>query len=496
MKKYGRAMERKYMCATCKKTFIYLTDFRTHTYIHPQKQPLVIASRDGEAARYELVDRFKCKQCDASFYFKSQLWHHRRLKHNDKNTSSWVCPVCDQKFDGAVTFKKHSEAVHGITHAFICPTCGKRLRTNIKLTEHSYKHLPPEKHPFYCKLCQKGIPTSGKYKDHMQMHANKREYTCKICNKSFNTATVLQCHRRTHSDKSSWHKCPDCDKSFLYKHRLDAHRITHNKDAGFRCDLCGKVFTRERALEKHKRFHITGSRHECFICEQHFKSAKEISDHLDKEHGCDKLVCQICQASFISKHALMSHMKAHVKRLKENQAKSADLLSSKAVEDAARPPDSSNSEQVENAVKSIDLSNSKEVENLVKSVDSSSSKEVKNDPKHSCNNPTDHSGTKEKEMQQSSNERPIETSSTILESSGSVERILHCGAPSLDALIDQSIGSDGRNNEKSSQSLLFQNTISSKIAQSSANQDKNISEDNFSLSIEDLVPIEDRIQEL
>lgn len=50
-------------------------------------------------------------------------------------------------------------------------------------------------------------------------------------------------------------KCDICEKAFVQKSDLTAHRRIHTDEKSYKCDICEKAFGQKSSLTIHRRIH-------------------------------------------------------------------------------------------------------------------------------------------------------------------------------------------------------------------------------------------------
>ncbi|XP_059056469.1 myoneurin-like isoform X16 [Achroia grisella] len=176
-----------------------------------------------------------------------------------------------------------------------------------------------------CNICDKGMDTMDHLKEHLvKEHAKtlnpkygdelvpfiltRKEYKCVNCNAELENLMNLFTHMNVHYQSFV---CHICGKGFSGKHKLFAHRRSH--DTGeYACSQCELVFTSRAALNRHRTLaHRYKDRYRCPVCELHFESYYSRLKHLERVHGQRKeYPCDSCPAIF----ATISLRNSHVQR--------------------------------------------------------------------------------------------------------------------------------------------------------------------------------------
>jgi uncharacterized Zn-finger protein len=222
-------------------------------------------------------------------------------------------------------------------------------------------NLPPPPQ-FNCQLCSKTFKKKSLLQNHLNYHANRRDYTCPRCSKNFVEGKGLLRHCRNVHDfpeselnemkeklkaqqlekqkrlKSENKKekaspkqkfqCDVCLKKYLSIKYLQEHKILqHLGSAPFTCPICNRGFLNLTLLATHKLYHTNQRNFVCSFCSKTFVERKSFNNHLRKTHqlsekevqeqrteqnesGKDYL-CEICSKSFQSLQLLGNHMKYH-----------------------------------------------------------------------------------------------------------------------------------------------------------------------------------------
>ncbi|KAM3910159.1 uncharacterized protein RB166_021268 [Leptodactylus fuscus] len=116
------------------------------------------------------------------------------------------------------------------------------------------------------------------------------------------------------------YSCADCEKAFLFKSQLLAHKKTHTKKPKFLCSECGIYFSLKSELVLHQKFHTDdgglGLLHpetgfQCSDCGQGFVDILVLLTHQRKHMGLKTFQCSECGKYFSLKSALVRHQRIH-----------------------------------------------------------------------------------------------------------------------------------------------------------------------------------------
>ncbi|XP_053687221.1 zinc finger protein ZFP2-like [Sabethes cyaneus] len=204
---------------------------------------------------------YKCSVCDKGFNHRLYLERHtcekfinsnHKLRHNGKRPKSKdALPKVSSILDD------HSYHLAGQKQRYIpvkpfqCNLCEKRYRTEYLRQRHvQTKHERAIK----CPTCGKSIPSQSKLTLHLRSHTGERPFSCSYCDKRFAYKFALTKHECIHTGRRP-HRCETCGKGFITMDSFRIHQYGHTHQWPFKCDICGKGFHLKSYLLKHMPVH-------------------------------------------------------------------------------------------------------------------------------------------------------------------------------------------------------------------------------------------------
>ena len=132
---------------------------------------------------------------------------------------------------------------------------------------------------------------------------------CEDCHKVFSTRKLLQDHVNKSHKKDL--KCSLCDLVFLYKSKLNRHRLVHTTETQFKCDVCGKEFNQKFNLKSHASVHTDVKPFPCSECDQSFSRKNYLTKHMEKHIETRTHKCSQCVKRFFTRQELAAHIRTH-----------------------------------------------------------------------------------------------------------------------------------------------------------------------------------------
>lgn len=296
---------------------------------------------------------YNCEECERTFGFKSALYRHRKIVHENKK--DYICSECGLKFGSNTCLQQHFKAHHdeasltGLT----CKLCGKSFTKKQSLKSHIEALHHGEK-KFQCDICLRSFSFKTARERHIKIvHLNQKSHKCEKCEKTFSTRYDMTNHfNYHHSDgKSGRFGCKECEMVFLSSAALARHKrgvhenIKQKVRSLFKCKICLEALPNKYKKDKHmSQVHFDGKKlmrkceyckeefklfsaykehietHKsvqiCVICGQFFTDLEEFSihteDHKKIEKRHKKFICDICDHRVYSKMQLSIHMRKHI----------------------------------------------------------------------------------------------------------------------------------------------------------------------------------------
>ncbi|KAI5634844.1 zinc finger, c2H2 type domain-containing protein [Phthorimaea operculella] len=218
-----------FSCITCEIKFNTKRIYTSHYYREHEK-------------------KFVCATCDKSFASQANLRVHM-VTHLDKNDLPYSCSICNRRFSQIGVVKLHYKRVHARIKNEICRFCKKAFSDRGNLVNHERIHTGIK--PYECNYCGKCFSDPSALKRHIRTHTGDKIYACPECPMRFSDASGLIVHKLRHAGIKK-HKCDICHQSFLQVSVLRKHvEIVHMGVRKFECHYCGRKFTAKIYLKDH-----------------------------------------------------------------------------------------------------------------------------------------------------------------------------------------------------------------------------------------------------
>ncbi|CAH0718386.1 unnamed protein product, partial [Brenthis ino] len=176
----------KHVCRICKKTFILLSDLKTHVNVKHKIE----------------VIKSSCTDCDATFNDSIELSEHMYIKHNkDANLSAFICEICGYRTMKRSHYKQHCNT-HDEKKLLSCHYCDYKTNSTSNLTIHEY------------------------------IHTKNKSFACDFMNCDYRCGSkaALRGHKLKHFPEKNMLFCDKCNYKTVYKHSLKKHSDSHERN--------------------------------------------------------------------------------------------------------------------------------------------------------------------------------------------------------------------------------------------------------------------------
>jgi KRAB domain-containing zinc finger protein len=293
-----------------------------------------------------------CSVC-SSFFSQAHLLQHAEAQAKDEKP--FACAICNQTFAQAARLEQHVRAHHKKRKSVFDPEQMfqehflaqlSQGASSFSASDKSFQHktlhkehmnTQPDEHreiqlgdkiPYECPKCDKSFATEGRFRLHMNTHANEAssrsddKISAQQNNKNLTeqknidaveSAPVVVIDEFTSADTSDMEE--DLDVSSDEK----SLQQTDNDDAArYVCSVCDKTFTFRNSLRRHMLFH-TGQkkRYQCALCPKSYSQNGDLKRHSSSVHSADdgqvnpEYACPTCGKTFVTRSNMRRHRIIH-----------------------------------------------------------------------------------------------------------------------------------------------------------------------------------------
>ena len=266
---HKRKGKKAVLCDLCGQAFKFHNHLIKHLNAHHKmkRYPCDVCSRvlstketlKLHMQRHQGIVKWNCNVCHAGFLTRPSFITHQQTHDETRDPKKlFSCDECPKVFRSKHSLQLHMDSVHrGITHK--CDHCGKCYKSKFQLRTH-IREFHEQDFTYVCNVCKKGFTKSREYKNHIMIHANKKDYICPHCRKRFTLKPNLSHHIRSVHEKVTYScRYPQCDKSFASKMNLKYHMEEHCGNFKHICSFCNKGFWRLSDFKKHINTHTKES---------------------------------------------------------------------------------------------------------------------------------------------------------------------------------------------------------------------------------------------
>ncbi len=283
---------------------------------------------EHDAMDHPSLDKLKslscsCYVCSRILEDPKSLSDHMLSDHQTMQPQTYKCSLCAYELTGEAAILKHMGDVHGKL-VWTCPHCPYMTKFNSMLQFHiSKKHVKSQLGEWFaCGVCGQ---TTRYLDQHLRSRHPELHMACVKCEQKLEglhdfTEHMMQVHGMSQDevlelsagkDREEGFLCPECGKSFQYKHSLKVHiNHVHNEvELQFMCDKCDFRTARKETLRRHNEAkHLKSKTYYCDQCgfKNHLKD--RVKTHIQmvhekiKPHKCDS-----CEMAYGYKRDLKKH---------------------------------------------------------------------------------------------------------------------------------------------------------------------------------------------
>jgi hypothetical protein len=275
----------------------------------------------------DLSARFKCQECDQSFFYREFILH-RQLnipahENPDRDRPELVCFQCGHQSESRYEMDKHGETVHQSANIYKCPECPLQFPTFSKLSLHMHSLLR-KTWGTHCHICELKVTNPWNLNKHLLTEHNIPTNVCEICNKSHLTTHRLEDHMQIHRKQQKkseiiaeknrllelQNRSAQLKRKLKLEHQME---IAEAKNSG-KVSEAEEAEQRLKALEETSRTEFSSSRSvlcPCPVCGKMLNSSSVASHvRIVHEKKTGSVRCRQCPEVFGRKCDQVAHMVA------------------------------------------------------------------------------------------------------------------------------------------------------------------------------------------
>ncbi|XP_058459144.1 zinc finger protein 62-like [Malaya genurostris] len=241
------------------------------------RQPRLPVSKSREHQPRELRKKHVCDICGATLKHKYSLEVHLG-RH--AGVTQFQCQYCSSSFHTKTEMRNHLRSIHTTGSSCECAKCGAVFKTKKLLNQHLESHA--EKRNFKCETCEFAFKTLQHLKRHITTVHREVRFSCNHCTMSYGRKDKLRMHMERAHNIQSYFVCDICLRSFNGKQALDEHKGHHANPKPLECGVCLMAFEDGRTFDDHLCISYRDS-YEC--CGKDFKYHVHFNRHVLMEHG-------------------------------------------------------------------------------------------------------------------------------------------------------------------------------------------------------------------
>ncbi|KAM4715950.1 uncharacterized protein znf646 isoform 1-T7 [Anableps anableps] len=354
----------RHMCADCGETFADIAGIKSHSCPLLQHQHRPADREQASSLNFDLTNSQRASENpETSLEFRgldgnlsgndfeqssqesvsaaplNGIREDEDPDEDDEDGDHYQCSVCGNGYTAMAALRSHLRGHTQSHHApqasnpsslpsrpevrdedpgemMICSACGETFVNRQDLIAHHLLHQKSE----------------ADYLENVPMKSEaveSKEEACIICSScgiSCSSYHHLSSHGCAAEKKDDLARCEE-DIKVNDRPQHEENRLSREsgdgEDRRYKCDQCGRSYRHAGSLLNHKKSHKTGV-FRCSICQKRFYNLLALKNHQRSHFDVKRHTCHECGKAFKIQNQLLNHLRRH----KENRAKTQELLQS------------------------------------------------------------------------------------------------------------------------------------------------------------------------
>ncbi len=157
------------------------------------------------------------------------------------------CELCDESFNKSHHFEYHLNKVHLKEAPYLCNVCKKTFFSDFALTTHMGRRL-------HFSSAEERLLDVREDQSFFDAGSQAVRWKCMNCRHTSKSKTALRFHvANAHVPPRGKYLCRRCGRGFMQGPAFEAHmNMEHTKRSSYPCDDCDKTFVSRAAMRAHK----------------------------------------------------------------------------------------------------------------------------------------------------------------------------------------------------------------------------------------------------
>nr|XP_006818334.1 PREDICTED: uncharacterized protein LOC100371678 [Saccoglossus kowalevskii] len=277
----GKRRKSYYKCQVCPCAVEFQHSLKRHYFNHhvqekyksiePTKRPVKVAHQ-----------REKIRTRGTSFDEERRKRAHIFKDKAKVDEERFLSTEMGFQVESKARFRKAFHQETDTDRVFSCKICGKRLKSNKRLSNHMMMSHP-QQYKLNCPKCSRHFLCQQSLERHLLLHSGVKPFSCRYCGKAFSTSTNARRHEKLHSGFRP-HRCEECKITFIHATELQRHvSSNHGEFKALQSKFRIPVKTLEDDVIE-LPVHAPGEEHECPLCGKIFYKASSLKRHASHAH--------------------------------------------------------------------------------------------------------------------------------------------------------------------------------------------------------------------